>query len=162
MKFFNRSIKPQLLWLLASCAALLFATPMVGQQAQKSRDETTSVTRWMHTDNGLKRLFEARGKLEFTDDYTDIKDISAGGWVIIEEQRDRESFRYEVRRDPSGQLTRAFYVNGTARPLDESARTWLAKFVLEAVRQGAIDAEKRVRTLLSQRGVAGVLTEIGQ
>ena len=163
MKFFNRSIKPQLLWLLASCAALLFATPMVGQQTpQKSRDETTSVTRWMHTDDGLKRLFEARGKPEFTDDYTDIKDISVGGWVIIEEQRDRESFRYEVRRDPAGQLTRAYYVNGTARPLDANAKAWLAKFVLDAVRQGGIDAEKRVSTILAQRGVPGVLTEIDQ
>jgi hypothetical protein len=53
-------------------------------------------------------------------------------------------------------------MNGTARPLDESAKQWLAKFVLDAVRQGAIDAEKRVRTILSQRGVDGVLKEIEQ
>jgi hypothetical protein len=164
MKLFKHSIKARIFWLLASCVALLLSTPVPGFQAQKNRDENISVTRWEHSDTeiGLKRRLEMRGKAEFTDDYTDIKDVSAGGWVIIEEHRDRESFRYEVRRDPAGQLTRAFYVNGAARPLDESAKTWLAKFVLDAVRQGAIDAEKRVRTLLSQRGVPGVLAEIEQ
>ena len=164
MKLLKHSIKARILWLLASCVALLLSTPVPGFQAQKSHDENISVTRWEHSDTeiGLKRRLEIRGKAEFNDDYTDIKDVSEGGWVIVEEQRDRESFRYEVRRDPAGQLRRAFFMNGTARPLDESARTWLAKFVLDAVRQGAIDAEKRVRTLLSQRGVDGVLKEIEQ
>lgn len=164
MKLLKHSIKARILWLLASCVALLLSSPVPGFQAQKSRDETTSITRWEHSDTeiGLKRRLEMRGKAEFTDDYTDIKDVSERGWVIIEEHRDRQSYIYEVRRDAAGQLTRAFFVNGAARPLDESARAWLAKFVLDAVRQGAFDAEKRVRTILSQRGVAGVLTEIGQ
>jgi len=143
MKLLKHSIKARILWLLASCVALLLSSPVPGFQAQKTRDENISVTRWEHsdTDIGLKRRLEMRGKAEFTDDYTDVKDVSAGGWIIIEEHRDRESFRYEVRRDPAGQLTRAFFVNGTARPLDDSGKTWLAKFVLDAVRQGAIDAE---------------------
>ncbi len=164
MKLLKHSIKARILWLLASCVALLLASPAPGFQAQKSRDENISITRWEHsdTDTRLKRRLEIRGKAEFTDDYNDVKDVSAGGWVIIEEHRDNQSFRYEVRRDPAGQLTRAFFVNSTARPLDESARAWLAKFVLDAVRQGGIDAEKRVSTILAQRGVAGVLAEIQQ
>ena len=164
MKLLKHSIKARILWLLASCVALLLSSPVPGFQAQKSRDENISITRWEHTDTEihLKRRLEMRGKAEFTDDYTDIKDVSAGGWVIIEEHRDAQSFRYEVRRDESGQLTRAFFVNGTARTLDESAKAWLAKFVLDAVRQGGIDAEKRVSTILGQRGVPGVLAEIEQ
>lgn len=164
MKLLKHSIKARVLWLLASCVALLLSSPVPGFQAQKNRDESISVTRWEHsdTDIDLKRRLEIRGKAEFTDDYTDVKDVASGGWVIIEEHRGGQSHRYEVRRDPAGQLTRAFFVNGSARPLDDSARAWLAKFVLDAVRQGGIDAEKRVRTLLNQRGVAGVLSEIGQ
>lgn len=162
MKLLNYSIKARILWLLASCAALLLSTPFAGVHAQKSRDEIHSVTRWEHTDNGLKRRFEVRGKAEFNDDYSDIQSVTEGGWVIIEEHRDSQSYRYEVRRDAAGNITRAFYVNGTARPLDETTRSWLAKFVLDAVRQGGFDAEKRVQRLLSQRGVAGVLAEIAQ
>lgn len=162
MKLLNHSIKARILWLLASCAALLLSTPLAGLHAQKSRDETHSITRWEHSDDGLKRRFEMRGKAEFNDDYSDIKSVSEGGWVIIEEHRDSRSFRYEVRRDGAGNLTRAFYVNGTSRPMDDSAKSWLARLVLEAVRQGGYDAGKRVERILAQRGVPGVLAEIDQ
>jgi hypothetical protein len=140
---------------------LLLSTPLTGLHAQKSRDEL-HVSRWEHSDNGLKRTFERRGKPEFNDDYTDIKSVPEGGWVIIEERRDSQSYRYEVRRDAAGNITRAFFVNGTARALDENAKSWLAKFVLDAVRQGGFDAPKRVQTILSKQGVAGVLAEIDQ
>ncbi|HEU4835921.1 MAG TPA: hypothetical protein VFS90_15950 [Pyrinomonadaceae bacterium] len=164
MKLLNHSIKARILWLLASFITVLIASPLPRLQAQKSRDETHNVTRWEHTDTDikLKRRFESRGKPEFTDDYTDIKNVSDGGWVIVEEHRDRQSYRYEVRHDASGGLLRLFYVNGVAQPIDAAGKTWLAKFVLDAVRQGGIDAEKRVKQILEQRGVAGVLQEIDQ
>jgi len=160
MKLLKHSIKARILWLLASFFALLIASPQPSLHAQKSRDETQNKTTWIQQDGEQKRLLEIRGKAEFTDDYTDIQSVSEGGWVIVEERTDRQWFRYEVRRDPAGQITRAFYVNGAARPLDDSAKSWLSKFVLEAVRQGGIDAEKRVQRILEQRGVAGVLAEI--
>ena len=165
MKLLKHSIKARVLWLLASCMALLLSSPLPAyaqQSAQKSRDESQSTMRWEHSDDGLRRRLEIRGKAEFTDDYTDIKSVSEGGWVTIEEHRDSQSYRYEVRRDASGQITRAFFVNGTAQQLDAKARSWLAKFVLDAVRQGGIDAEKRVQRILAQRGVSGVLAEIEQ
>ena len=164
MKLLKHSIKARIFWLLASFFALLIASPLPRLEAQKTRDETQSVTRWEHTDTdiGLRRRFESRGKAEFTDDYTDIKSVSENGWAIIEEHRDRQSYRYEVRHDASGQLQRLFYVNGVAQPIDANAKAWLAKFVLDVVRQGGYDAEKRVKTLLAQRGVAGVLAEIDQ
>jgi hypothetical protein len=162
MKLLNHSIKPRILWLLTTCAALLFSMPLIGIHAQKTREETHSTMRWEHTDDGLKRRFETRGKPEFTDDYTDIKSVSEGGWAIIEEHRDRESLRYEVRRDAAGQITRTLYVNGAVQALDAATKTWLAKFILDVVRQGGIDADRRVQRILAQRGVPGVLAEIDQ
>lgn len=161
MKLLNHSIKARVLWLLASCLALLVSLPVPGFQTQTTRKETSNVTRWEHTDTdiGLRRRLEVRGKAEFTDDYTDIQSVSDNGYVIVEEQRDGQSYRYEVRAS-GGQLTRLFYLNGAARSLDETSRAWLAKMVLDAVRQGGIDTEKRVSRILAQRGVAGVLVEI--
>jgi hypothetical protein len=159
MKLLNHSIKARALWLLASLFAVLIASPHPFY-AQTSREESQNKTTWIQQDGGQKRLLEIRGKAEFNDDYTDIKSVSEGGWVIVEERTSSQWFRYEVRRDPAGQITRAFYANGAARPLDESAKSWLSKFVLDAVRQGGIDAEKRVQRILERRGVAGVLAEI--
>lgn len=162
MKLLTHSIKARILWLLASCVALIISSPMAEVYAQKSRDEIHSITKWEHSDDGFKRRFEMRGKAEFNDDYTDIVSVTEGGWVIIEEHRDSQSMRYEVRRDLAGNITRAFFVNGTQRALDESTRSWLAKFVLDAVRQGGFDAEKRVQRILAKQGVPGVLAEIAQ
>ena len=162
MKLLNHSIKAQVFWLLASFVALLIAAPVPVLHAQTSREQTQDKTTWIQQDGQQKRLLEIRGKAEFNDDYTDIKSVTEGGWVIVEERTDRQWFRYEVRRDPAGQIARAFYVNGAARPLDDSAKSWLAKFVLDAVRQGGFDADKRVKTILGRGGVAGVLAEIDQ
>ena len=162
MKLLKHSLKARVLWLLASCLALLVSAPMWAIQAQRNNDEIKSVWRWEHSDDGLKRRLEVRGKAEFTDDYSDIKSVSEGGWVIVEEHRDSQSYRYEVRSDATGQITRTFFVNGTSRPLDANGKTWLARFVLDAVRQGGLDAEKRVQRLLQKGGVAGVLAEIDQ
>ena len=161
MKLLKHSLKARVFWLLASCLALLISSPVPGfQKTQKSRDESQSTTTWIQQDNGEKRRLEIRGKAEFNDEYTDITSVSEGGWVIIEEVHDGQSRRYEVRGNGGGEITRSFYVNGTSRPLDDNAKTWLAKFVLDAVRQGGFDAEKRVKRILAQRGVAGVLAEI--
>lgn len=160
MKLLKHSFKARVFWLLASCLALLISSPVPGLQAQKSREQSTST--WIIQDDGEKSRLEIRGKVEFSDDYTDVVSVSEGGWVIVEEVTKGQSRRYEVRQDSAGQITRTFYLNGTARPLDENAKTWLAKFVLYAVRQGGFDAEKRVGRILAQRGVAGVLAEINQ
>jgi bla regulator protein blaR1 len=158
MKLLKHSIKARILFLLASCAALLLSTPLGGVYAQKSRDDTHMT--WEHTDDGLKRRFEVRGKVEFNEEYTDVISISEGGWVIIEERRGLQSYRYEVRRDTAGVLTRSFYVNGTARSLDETTRAWLSKIVLDAIRQGSFDTDKRVQRILAKSGVPGALAEI--
>ncbi|HZM99858.1 MAG TPA: hypothetical protein VFB70_10720, partial [Pyrinomonadaceae bacterium] len=80
MKLLKYSIKARVLCLLASCMALLLSSPAYAQQsAQKSGDESQSTMRWEHSDDGLRRRLEIRGKAEFTDDYTDIKSVSEGG-----------------------------------------------------------------------------------
>jgi hypothetical protein len=112
------------------------------------------------SDDGLKRRVEINGKAEFNDDYTDILSVSEGGYFRIEEERDGHSRRYEVRHDVGGQLTRTYYIDGRARSIDESGRSWLAKIVLDGVRQTGFDADKRVQRILRQSGVNGVLGEI--
>ena len=145
---------------LLALSALLLSSKTTRTLAQTRRDDTRTISTWEHSDDGLRMRVEIRGKAEFTEDYADIRDISEGGYVRIEEDRNGQSRRYEVRRDASGQLRRTYYVNGEARPLDQAGKTWLAKIVLNAVRQGGIDADKRVQLILRQHGVSGVLEEI--
>src|SRR6266850_2013075 len=149
-----------ILFTLALCAASFPFLTAMSASPQKPKDETRSTTTWEQSDDGLKMRVEIRGKAEFTDDYTDIRDVSDGGYVRIEEDRHGQSRRYEVRRSVNGELRRTYYLNGDAHALDQEARNWLARIVLNAVRQSGIDADKRVQTIMRQRGVSGVLDEI--
>jgi hypothetical protein len=149
-----------ILFTLALCAAAFGLLKTSGTLAQKPEDEIRGTITWQQSDDGLKMRVEIRGKAEFTDNYTDIRDVSEGGYVRIEEDRNGQSRRYEVRRSTNGELRRTYYLNGDAHPLDQEALNWLAKIVLNAVRQSGIDADKRVQTIMRQRGVSGVLDEI--
>jgi hypothetical protein len=153
----NRKLKT--IVLLAAISAITFVQ-VDNARAQKQETKTRSTTTWEHNDNGERMRVVIEGKAEFNDDYTDIRDVSAGGEVRIEEDRAGKSQRYEVRRNSSGALERTYYVNGAVRPLDQEARTWVGKMVLNAVRQSGIDADKRVQSIFAQRGVDGVFDEI--
>jgi hypothetical protein len=161
MKLISRSLLRKVILLLAPLAAVFVPSIFYHGIAQNKQDETRSHMTWEHSDDGWRQRLEIRGKAEFNDDYTDVKDVSEDGVVRIEEVRNGQSRRYEVRRE-AGQLMRAYYVNGAKQQLDAAAQTWIAQLVLTAVRQGGIDADKRVQTILSRQGVAGVLSEIDQ
>ena len=143
---------------LVLCSACMVSSA----RAQSTTDELKNTSRWQQTDDDLKRMLEIKGRVEFTDDYTEVRDVTPGGYVKIEEEREGTSRRYEVRHQPQGSLTRSYLVNGQAQTIDKVAREWIAKMILQAVRQGGLDAERRVQTILRQRGTAGVLEEIDQ
>jgi hypothetical protein len=151
--------KAILLAIALSAASFVFLITS-NTRAQKQQHETRTTMRWENTDDHLRMRVEIEGKVEFTDDYTDVRDISEGGYVRVEQDRDGQSRRYEVRRNSAGQLERTFYLNGAVHPLDQAARAWISKIILNAVRQSGIDADKRVQSIMRQRGVDGVLEEI--
>src|ERR1051325_2267905 len=148
-----------ILFVLALGVVSLLLMTTTSTRAQKQQQQTRTTLRWEETDDGLRMRVDIEGKPEFTDDYTDVRDVSEGGYVRIEEDRNGQSRRYEVRR-AGGELQRFYYLNGAAHPLDQEARNWIAKIGLNAVRQSGIDADKRVLTILKQHGVSGVFDEI--
>lgn len=158
MNITSKTLKAILLALVLGAASfgILKAT---SSHAQKRTEETRSTMRWEHSDDGLKFRVEIQGKAEFNENYTDIRDVSDGGFVRIEEDRNGQSRRYEVRRTGE-QLRRLYYVNGETHSIDNEARAWLARIVLDCVRQSGIDADKRVVSILRLHGVNGVLDEI--
>lgn len=162
MKSFKLSIRPsEMFLLLALSSALVLSLSDSRSFAQTRNAETRTTSKWQWTDDGFRQRVEISGKAEFADDYTDVSSVSEGGFVRIEEDRNGQTRRLEVRRDAGKQMVRTYYVNGAAHVFDDNAKKWLAEILLQAVRQGSIDVDKRVQTLLRQRGVNGLLEEIG-
>jgi hypothetical protein len=156
MTLISRSLIRKIVLLLAPFTAFFMASSGL---AQKQTDETRSIIGWERSD-GQKRRLEIRGSAEFNDEYTDVKKVSEGGFVRVEEVVNGQPWRYEVRPYKGRELIRTFYVNWRMREMDAAARTWVAQMILDAVRQAAIDVDKRVQRILSRSGVPGVLQEI--
>jgi hypothetical protein len=153
---FNKAIRSKAA-ILSLLATLCLFAPALRATAQTSND---SHIVWEWNEDGWRKRVEIRGRAEFTDDYTDIKSVSEGGSVRVEETVGGTTRRLDVTQGAQGQLQRTYYFNGKAGALDVDAKAWLAKMVLDIVRQSAIDVDKRVRVIFERRGISGVLEEI--
>lgn len=143
-----------------SSRALLKSATAQTPQTPKSESRTTSV--WSHSDDGIKVEVRVEGEVEFTDDYTDVKSISADGMFVATDEREGRTRKLRVTPNADGTLRRSFSIDGQSREFDAQARAWLSRILPEAARDGGLDAQARVRRILRQRGANGVLAEIRQ
>jgi hypothetical protein len=138
------------------------ALPLIAETSRHTVD--TSENEWTisHSDNGREFNLRIKGKPEFTDDYADLKSLSAGGSVMIEEKTGSVTRKLEITPRADGKLQRSYWVNGASHELDGEGQKWIAGIILDAVRQSGFDAERRVARLFERGGAAAVLEEVTQ
>jgi hypothetical protein len=115
-----------------------------------------------HSDNGREFNLRIKGKPEFTDDYSELQSLSAGGSFTIEEKTPSITRKLEITPGADGKLQRAYWLNGAPRELDAEGKQWMTTIILDAVRQSGFDAERRVARLFDRGGAAAVLDEVAQ
>ncbi len=146
--------------LFASIAVLICSSVLaLASQTEKKVSEKTEQWTWQWSENGIGLELKIRGKVEFTDDYTDVVSISPGGSLRIKDERGGKTRRVEITPSDDGGLNRSYSVNGQTRPFDREAREYLARFLNEATQQAGLDAGPRARKILSRRGASGLLDE---
>jgi beta-lactamase regulating signal transducer with metallopeptidase domain len=132
--------------------------PMAATSAQQSEETHMEIT----NRNGWTSLtVKIDGAIEFTDDDHDVKSISPGGHFRVEERTGLSVRAYDVKADVSGNLTKIWTVNGSAKPLDTEGRAWLDYSLPQMIRDSGIGAGPRVARILRQGGPQAVITEIG-
>ncbi|HKA17358.1 MAG TPA: hypothetical protein VKN18_03495 [Blastocatellia bacterium] len=130
-------------------------------RSQHSVTSNDNEWHWKHSENGVGLEVKIRGNVEFTDDYSDITNISDGGSIFITDDRGGTTRKFEAKAGASG-IQRTYWVNGATRQFDREASAWLAKVLDDTVRQGGYDAKPRVKRILMQSGPDGVLQEISR
>ncbi len=113
------------------------------------------------TGRGCEVDLRADGKVEFNDDFTDIKSLSSGGSFHLDVMRDGTRHELTVT-EQGGALKRTWKVDGKERPYDAEAQRWFAAFLIDLDRQTAIGVDTRLPALLKRGGVAAVLDETAQ
>lgn len=108
--------------------------------------------------DGSRRMeVRASGTVTFTDDDSDVKSVSPGGYITITET-DGARHTYEARAKSDGSLERLF----DGKPAGSDARAFLARILPALIRETAFGAETRVTRFLARGGPAAVLDEISR
>lgn len=122
-------------------------------------DDTTGTWTWSSDGNKLEVKYS--GAFEFTDDDSDIRQISDGGYIKISDGNWIGRHSVEIR-ERGGQLDRRYFVNASERPFDPDGRAWLKENLPRFVRNTGIGAPARVARFIRTGGVAAVVAEIGR
>jgi len=110
--------------------------------------------------NGEKFELSYEGEIEFTDDDTDIRSLSPGGYFKISDGGWFGGKGVDIRADGAGAITRRYRVGIIEKPYEPEGRVWLAQMLPRFIRQSGIGAPARVARILKSKGPAGVLSEI--
>lgn len=135
-----------------------FACVAIGQITESSSGRSNWT--WIMDDDGKKIEVKVENKVEFNDDYSDVANIPGDGALKIYDSRGAHRFRLSITRGAAGELKRDYSVDGEARTFDAAGRAWLRGVLLQAARQGGLDARNRVQRILKQRGTRGLAEEI--
>ncbi|HYT73205.1 MAG TPA: M56 family metallopeptidase [Vicinamibacterales bacterium] len=136
------------------------ASPAAAAPAQSiSQHGSNSNGNWIWSNNGEKLEVTYSGEFAFTDDDTDVRQMSAGGSLKISDGAWFGRHSVEIR-ERNGQLEHHYYVNASERPFEPEGRAWLRENLPKFVRNTGIDAPARVARMLKAGGVAAVFAEI--
>ncbi len=112
------------------------------------------------SDGKQKLEVKYEGKVEFTDDDSDVKTLSPGGVLRIREGGWISSRTIEFDADASGTIRRRYWEGMSEKPFVPDGKAWLAQALPRIIRQTAFGAEGRVARILKAKGPAGVFAEI--
>src|SRR2546423_6129851 len=135
---------------------LFLATQPLRSQERSARSNWT----WNNSDDGKKIEVKIENKVDFNEDYSDVSAVAEDGALRIYDSRGPRTFRLVVTRGVNSELRRDYSVDGRSRSFDAEGRAWLREVLLQAAREGGLDARNRVQRILKQRGTRGLMEEI--
>jgi beta-lactamase regulating signal transducer with metallopeptidase domain len=101
------------------------------------------------------------GRVTFNDAEDDIASMSPSAHAVFRERTPRDDREVVVRRSDDGSITHIYRFDGAAAPYDDGARRWLAGFLPQVLREGAVNVGPRVARWRAEGGVEHVLSMIG-
>lgn len=142
--------------------ALLFITPtLLFGQTEVEINGKGNQTHTYRSNTGVTSTdLEYRGKIIFTDDETDVKYISPGGFLKFSKRSFGNKRTIELEGESNGQFTRTYREGSSKVDFEPEGRKWMASVLPEIIRTTGIGAEERVNKFYKKGGINAVLDEI--
>lgn len=138
----------------------MLAVILLSASSQSQQKSGRSTWTWSNSDGGRGIEVKVENKVEFNDDYTDVASIPEDGSLRIHDSRGPRTFNLVITGGPAGELRRTYTVDNQSRLFDAEGQAWFRRVLLQAVREGGLDARRRVERILRARGPRGLIEEI--
>jgi beta-lactamase regulating signal transducer with metallopeptidase domain len=139
-------------------AQIAAAAPVSQSISHQAHDSSGN---WIWSSNGEKLEVSYSGTFDFTDDDTDVRQISPGGYIKVSDGAWLGRHSVEIR-ERGGSLERRYFVNLSERPYEPEGRKWLQDNLPKFVRNTGIGAPSRVARFLKSGGPSAVMGEIAR
>jgi hypothetical protein len=116
----------------------------------------------VNTDDNETRRVRGRGRVEFTDDDADVKSLSPGGYLDIEETTSAGSTRVVWDLQPNGAIRRRWWKDGHEASFEPEGRAWVARRLPDLMRRSGLGADARIERILRKQGPDAVLAEVSR
>jgi hypothetical protein len=146
--------------LLAFCMIVFIVMPSKSL-AQNSITINSSSRKSKISINNSRNDFkiEYEGEIIFSDDDSDIKDISRGGYIEIKKSSFGRSRRIIIEKE-GGKLIRKFYIGWSEKEYYPDGKNWLSDILPDILRSTTISAKSRVDRFYNKGGANAVLSEV--
>jgi len=114
------------------------------------------------SDNDHSLRIRGHGRIEFSDDDADVKSVSEGGYLEIEERTSSGTARVEFASRAGGGVERRWWKDGRAASFEPEGRAWVARRLPDILRRTGLGAGARVERILQRQGPGGVLDEVSR
>ncbi|MCF6359496.1 MAG: hypothetical protein L3J29_01900 [Cyclobacteriaceae bacterium] len=118
-------------------------------------------TRTYKNNNGVSNTeLEYRGKIIFTDDETDVKSISPGGFLRFSKRSFGTKRLIVLEGESNGNIYREYKEGSKKIAFEPDGKRWMASVLPEIIRRTGIGAAERAKKFYARGGINALLTEI--
>lgn len=103
---------------------------------------------------------EYRGKIVFTEDETDVKYISPGGFLRFSKRSFGNKRTIILEGESNGGIYREYREGSKKLPFEPDGKRWMASVLPEIIRTTGIGAEERAAKFYAKGGISALLNEI--
>lgn len=153
------SITKKMKFIMLLLAALILTPSTFFGQNSISFNRSKGISKISISNSRNDFKVEYEGEITLSDDDSDIKDISRGGYIEIKKSSFGKRRKIIIEND-GGKLIRKFYVGWSEKEYYPDGKEWLKDILPEILRATTIGAESRVDRFYNKGGANEVLSEI--
>ena len=145
-----------------SCSSVSLRRKGTSTSIHSSNDDDDTSFQYISSSAGRCLQVALWGKVEFTDDERDVRQVSPDGRLYVRERRPNSDRELTVTPGEGDGPRYAYSVDGERASFDDEARAWLSELLPEVLRESGLNAKQRVLRIRRDGGVAAVLADISR